>query len=151
MEINLEPIGFVVSSFKDPRSIISACEKGLDSEIRSKIVINKKFGRGLKGLERFSHIFVIYFLHGVKKIELLTYPGPKSIKGLPVVGVFASRSQYRPNPIALRLVKLIKIEGNELHVKGLDAINNSPVLDIKPYVPRFDKPKDVRIGYWYRW
>jgi len=94
---------------------------------------------------------VIYYLDKIKKMELMTYPGPTSIKNLPAVGVFASRSQYRPNPIALRLVKLIAVEKNKLLVEGLDAISGSPILDIKPYIPGFDRVKKPEIAYWYNW
>ena len=90
-------------------------------------------------------------MNKINTIELITHPGPPSIKDLPKVGVFASRSQHRPNPIALKLVKLIKIEKNKVHVQGLDAINNSPVLDIKPYISGFDKPEKVKIASWYNW
>jgi len=102
-------------------------------------------------LDCFSHIFVIFHLDKVKKTELITHPGPPTIKSLPKVGIFASRSQYRPNPIALRLVKLLRIEGNILHVEGLDAINNSRVLDIKPYVRGFDRPEEYETAPWYNW
>lgn len=150
-KIIFKPIGIVVSKFKKPKEVISACEEGLNNKTISKIIINKKFIKGLKGIENFSHIFVIYFLNKVKKTELITYPGPLSVKSLPTVGVFASRSQYRPNPIALRLVKLIKIKQNKLYVQGLDAINNSPVLDIKPYVFGFDRPEKIKTAKWYQW
>ncbi|MCX8179732.1 MAG: SAM-dependent methyltransferase [Candidatus Aenigmarchaeota archaeon] len=80
-----------------------------------------------------------------------TYPAPMTIKNLPKVGVFASRSQYRPNKIALRLVKLEKIEKNVLYVKGLDAINKTPVIDIKPYIKEFDRPLKFKQAPWYCW
>ena len=146
-----KPIGFVKSKFENPSDITFACEKGLKTELMSKIIIDDEFSKGLKDLDRLSHIFVIYHLNKVEKNELLTYPGPPSIKNLPKVGVFASRSQYRPNPIALRLVKLIKVEGNEVYVQGLDAINKSPVLDIKPYVGGFDRPEKFKEAEWYEW
>lgn len=151
MEIIFKPIGFVQSKFKNPEDIVFVCEKGTKAKTTSKIIIYKEFEKGLTGLEKFSHIFVIYFLNKINTTELITYPGPPSIKDLPKVGVFASRSQHRPNPIALKLVKLIKIEKNKLHVQGLDAINNSPVLDIKPYISGFDKPEKVKIANWYNW
>ena len=150
-KIIFKPIGFVVSKFKNPKDIIFVCEKGIKAKIKSKIIVYKEFEEGLTGLEKFSHIWVIYFLNKINRTEFTTYPGPLSIQNLPKVGVFASRSQYRPNPIALKLVKLIKIEENKLHVQGLDAINNSLVLDIKPYVPGFDKPEKVKIANWYNW
>jgi len=149
--IYFEPIGFVVSDLISPKELIFACEKGLKTKKNSKVVIEEKYAEGIKGLEKFSHIFVIYFLDKVNKVELTTHPGPPSKEDLPKVGVFASRSQYRPNPIALRLVKLIKIEKNVLYVEGLDAINESIVLDIKPYVKGFDRPDDFKIADWYDW
>lgn len=82
---------------------------------------------------------------------MLTHPGPPGVKDIPKVGVFASRSQYRPNPIALRLVKLIRIQENILHVEGLDAINESVVLDIKPYIDGFDRPGEFKVADWYSW
>ena len=151
MEIVFKPIGFVVSKFKNPKDITLVCEKGIKAKIISKIIIYKEFEKGLKGLEKFSYIFIIYFLNKINTTELLTHPGPLSIKDLPKVGVFASRSQHRPNPVALKLVKLIKIKKNELYVQGLDAINNSPVLDVKPYIPGFDKPEKVKTANWYNW
>lgn len=150
-KICFEPIGQVVTKFKNPKDLIFACEKGLQAKNNAKIILDEKYRQGLDGLEKFSHIFVIYFLNQAKKLELITHPGPPSEKDLPKVGVFASRSQYRPNHIALRLVKLIKIENNILHVEGLDAINGSKIIDIKPYVKGFDRPDEYKTAQWYDW
>ena len=150
-KICFEPIGVIASEFENPKDLIFACEKGLNTMTKSKIVLNENFEKGLNGLKDFSHIFVIYFLDQANKIELVTHPGPPTETSLPKVGVFASRSQYRPNHIALRLVKLTKIEGNILYVEGLDAINESKVLDIKPYVKGFDRPDDFKTASWYDW
>lgn len=150
-KVIFKPIGFVKSDFKNPKDTIVCCEKGLKATNISKIEIFGKYIKGLSGIEKFLHIFVLYYFNKIKKSELVTYPGPLSIKNLPQVGIFACRSQYRPNPIALRLVKLIKKQNNELIVKGLDAINNSPVLDIKPYVTGFDRPNKFKEASWYQW
>ncbi len=150
-KICFESIGYVVSDFENPKDLIFACEKGLQTITNSKIVLHEKYKQGLIGLEEFSHIFVMYFLGQATKLELTTHPGPPTKKTLPKVGVFASRSQYRPNHIALRLVKLLKIEENTLYVEGLDAINGSRVLDIKPYIKGFDRPKDFKTAKWYHW
>jgi len=151
MNICIEPIGKVESEYKNPKDLIFACEKGLNTKTKSKIIIKKEYEKGLKGLKKFSHIFVMYHLDQAKKIELITHPGPPTEISLPKVGVFASRSQYRPNHIALRLVKLKKIEKNIIFVEGLDAINNSKVLDIKPYVKGFDRPDKFKTANWYDW
>jgi tRNA-Thr(GGU) m(6)t(6)A37 methyltransferase TsaA len=149
--IVFQPIGYVRSTFKEPRDTVFCCEQGLKAKNTACIVIDKKYQKGLDGIKNFSHVFVLYFLDKIKRTELLTYPGPTSIKKLPRVGVFASRSQYRPNPLALRLVKLVNIKANTLTVRGLDAIDGSPVLDLKPYVPGFDRPARYRQARWYRW
>ncbi len=119
--------------------------------IKLKKELFEEFEKGLKGLEEFSHVFVIYILDKAKKIELITHPGPPNEVDLPKVGVFASRSQYRPNHIALRLVKLKKIEKNIIYVEGLDAIDESKVLDIKPYVKGFDRTSEFKTAPGYRW
>lgn len=150
-KITLSPIGFTSSEFKNPRDLVFACKKGLETKTISKIIINKEFKEGLNGLDNFSHLFIIYLLNKAKKIELKTHPGPPNQKELPRVGVFASRSQYRPNHLALRLVRLIKIIDTTLYVEGLDAINGSKILDIKPYVHGFDRPKEFTTAYWYDW
>jgi len=144
-------IGTIRSKFKNPEELVFACEKGLDTDTESEIIIDEHLEEGLTGLKEFSHIFIIYFLNQADKIELSTHPGPPSETSLPKVGVFASRSQYRPNHIALRLAKLLNINGNRIRVRGLDAVNGSPVLDIKPYVKGFDRPENFKTAYWYDW
>lgn len=145
-----ESIGVVESEYDQPQDLIFACEKGLDTETYSRIVLNERYVSGLRGLEEFSHLFVMFHLDRAAKIEILTHPGPPDIK-LPKVGVFASRSQYRPNHIALRLVKILKVENGVISVKGLDAVNGSKVIDIKPYVPGFDRPQEYKAASWYTW
>ena len=148
---SITPIGTIMSDFKNPKDLLFACEDGLKTSTKSIIIIDPKLQEGLKGLDQFSHIFVIYILHEAKHIELQTYPGPTTVKNLEQVGVFASRSQYRPNHIALRLCEIINVKNNEIQVKGLDAINGSKVLDIKPYVPGFDRPTNFKVADWYTW
>ena len=148
--IPLTPIGTVTADYHEPKALIFACEQGLKTKTHSTITLNPAYQEGLQGLEAFSHLFVLYHLDKADKIELVTHPGPPSVT-LPRVGVFASRSQYRPNHIALRLVKLLKVAGNTLTVEGLDAINGSKVLDIKPYVKGFDRPEPFTTASWYDW
>ncbi|MEK6923864.1 MAG: tRNA (N6-threonylcarbamoyladenosine(37)-N6)-methyltransferase TrmO [Candidatus Micrarchaeota archaeon] len=151
MRIELKPIGFVKTPFTRPEQMLAACEKGLSTPTISTIEILPEYAEGLKGLEGFSHAFVIYFLHEAHKVELTTHPGPPTVQDLPRVGVFASRSQYRPNHLALRLVKLVKISDCEVTVQGLDAINGTPVIDLKPYVAGFDRPREHKQAPWYDW
>ena len=151
MKIELKDIGRVRSAFRKPEDLHFACEKGVMVDTESEIIINDEFSECLKGLDSFSHLWIIYLLHEADRIELETHPGPPKIEDLPKVGVFASRSQYRPNHIALRLVRLEKVGLGNLLVKGLDAIDNTPVLDIKPFVPHFDRADGERIARWYEW
>lgn len=148
----IRPIGKISSIFRNPEELRFACEDGLHTHTESEIVLRRDLAPALEGLEEFSHIWVIYKLGKADRVEIRTHPGPPKIKDLPKVGVFASRSQYRPNHIALRLVELVNVKGNRLEVRGLDAINNSEVLDIKPYIPQFDRPEKIRVADWYgRW
>jgi tRNA-Thr(GGU) m(6)t(6)A37 methyltransferase TsaA len=149
--MTFDPIGTVVSDFTDPEELHVACEKGKRFEARSRIFIKEHMTSGLEGLSEFSHLWVIYHLHKAKNTEMRTYPGPASVKGLPEVGVFASRSQYRPNHMALRLVRLVGIYDNVIEVEGLDAVDGTPVIDIKPFVKGFDSPDNPRVAGWYGW
>jgi tRNA (adenine37-N6)-methyltransferase len=148
--MKLRAIGRVVSEFKEPEELHFACEKGLNAETESRILVKKEFREGLRGLEEFSHVFVLYWLDKANRVELTTHPGPPSVE-LPRVGLFSSRSQYRPNPIALRLAELADVDGEGIRVRGLDAVDGSPVLDIKPYVPGFDRPDVFHVAPWCDW
>lgn len=149
--IAFEPIGYVSSRFRKPGDLVFACEKGLVASTESQINVMEKFLAGLDGLRNFSHLWVIYWLHRAERTELRTHPGPPSIKGLPKAGVFATRSQYRPNKIALRLARIVEVRKNTITVSGLDAIDGSLVLDVKPYVSHFDRPERFKEAEWYRW
>ena len=90
--------------------------------------IEPEFEQGLKDIEGFSHLIVLWVFHRSERVELLATPPGGSIAH----GVFATRSPYRPNPIALTVVELLRREGNCLHVHGVDMLDGSPLLDIKP-------------------
>ncbi|UCD07379.1 MAG: tRNA (N6-threonylcarbamoyladenosine(37)-N6)-methyltransferase TrmO [Candidatus Aenigmatarchaeota archaeon] len=145
----IRPIGKVASMFRDLKEIEIAYEDDMHLDIESEIVLRNDLRPALKGLKEFSHIWVIYGLERTGRVEIKTRPGPPEMRDLPKIGVFASRSQYRPNHLVLRLVELLNVKNNKLVVKGLDAINNSPVLDIKPYVPYYDLPKNPKVANWY--
>ena len=127
--IDIQPIGFVKRA--------STNEDEKDRSLISKIVLQKDLSKALNGIEDFSHIYIIFWMGKIsnfKKSDLQTkqYMFPPKNKE-PSVGVFATRAPMRPNPIGLTLVELIKREKNVLSVKGLDAYDGTPVLDIKPY------------------
>jgi tRNA (adenine37-N6)-methyltransferase len=112
----------------------------------SRLVIDETYAEALDGIEQFSHLFVICWLHLPGKVLLKRHP--RDQEDLPIVGIFATRSQLRPNRLGLHLVRLLKREGNELLVKGLDAINGTPLVDIKPYIPQRDMAIDATVPEW---
>jgi tRNA-Thr(GGU) m(6)t(6)A37 methyltransferase TsaA len=122
--IEVHPIGFVQRQHPD--------EDVNDRELISKIVIGKEYAEGLDGIEDWSHLYVIFWMHRISD-EKKTLVCPRSEPDIPAVGIFATRAPIRPNPIGLTLVELMRRERNVLFVKGLDALDGTPVLDIKPY------------------
>ena len=100
------------------------------------IEVFPEYIEGLRDLDRFSHIIVLFYIDRTKKHHLTAHP-PK-FNGRKEVGVFASRSPYRKNKIGMNTVELRKIEGNLIHTSPLDALDNTPLLDIKPYVKDLD-------------
>ncbi len=138
----LKPIGVVRSSFKEE-------PKADHHKIVSEIVLNPELSGALDGLEDFSHIYVIYWAHkarekGVQELKV----HPQGRADFKPVGVYATRSPSRPNRICLDLVELLERKGNTIRVKGLDAYNGSPVLDIKPY-DRYDIIPEPRVPEWW--
>jgi len=126
-KIEMTPIGLVKRS--SPR------ENEKDRNLVSKIVLRKTFTRGLDFIENWSHVYVIFWMHKVSNKEnVLIHPKEN-------VGIFATRAPIHPNPVGLTLVEVVKHEKNVLWVRGLDALNGTPVLDIKPY-PDWEK------GHW---
>jgi tRNA-Thr(GGU) m(6)t(6)A37 methyltransferase TsaA len=115
----------------------------------SKIRINRKFAGGLKGLEGFSHLYVLFLLHEAPKWKGRLMVHPRGRTDINKTGVFATRSPHRPNPIALTLVKLLSKRGRVLTVKGLDAYDGTPVLDLKPYDKRDSAPRP-RVPLWWK-
>lgn len=122
--ISFIPIGYVENEFDAPTApeTIAAAE--------SRIVIAPELVEGLKGLEAGRQVIVVFHFHLVQSYDLLQHP--RGDRSRPKLGVFALRTPYRPNPIGVTVVDLLAIEGNVLRVRGLDALNGSPVLDIKP-------------------
>jgi tRNA-Thr(GGU) m(6)t(6)A37 methyltransferase TsaA len=103
-----------------------------DRDLVSRIVIGKEYADGLVGIEDWSHLYVIFWMDKISD-EKKTLLCPSREPDMPTVGIFATRAPVRPNPIGLTLVELVRLEGNVLVVKGLDALDGTPVLDIKPY------------------
>lgn len=142
MEINLTPIGFVKNAVAEPK-------KEDWQSITSEIIVNEDLKEALSGIDEFSHIIVIYWMHRTSSAERSVMKvHPKRNPNLPLVGVFATRSPARPNPIGIATVKLLECRDNVLKVIGLDAIDGTPVLDIKPHIPGSDSPLETKIPDW---
>jgi tRNA-Thr(GGU) m(6)t(6)A37 methyltransferase TsaA len=118
-------------------------------KIVSDIVIDGTLVEALAGLEEFSHIIVLYWMHGVAATgQVPTKVHPRGKRELPAVGLFATRSPNRPNPVGKATVRLLQCQGNILKVEGLDAIDGTPVIDIKPYIPGYDSVTNAEIPQW---
>jgi len=119
-------------------------------EEEARIEIFTEFRDGLRGINEFSHLIILYWLHLRDNEEerriLLVFPRRHAVNV--EKGVFACRSPSRPNPIGLCIVELLKIEGGVLTVRGLDAFKGSPIIDIKPYLPRADSIPDAHVPSW---
>jgi tRNA-Thr(GGU) m(6)t(6)A37 methyltransferase TsaA len=143
-EMPLQPIGFVRSPVKQT----SRPEHDWTC-IVSEIEVKPEFSTGLPGLERYSHIIVIYWAHqATDKSKMALRVRYKGDPSLPEVGVFASRSLFRPNPLGMKVTRLLERKDNILRLEGLDALDGTPVLDIKPFIPSNDVPGDARVPDW---
>jgi len=142
--ISMRPIGMVESPYLErfaaPRQPVLA--KPMPARIH--LHADHHFEKALADLAGFSHIWVIYWMHLNQGWNPTVVPprGPKVRRGL-----FATRAPHRPNPIGLSAVRLVRIEGLVLHIEGLDMLNGTPVLDIKPYLPFADTVSDATSGW----
>ena len=132
--ITIKPIGIVRNEAKE----VTPLDSRDWGKIVSEIAIDSRLTAALDGLDEFSHIVVLYWMHKVTKTKVPLKVHPRGKKELPLVGLFATRAPNRPNRIGKTTVRLLERHGNILKVKGLDALDGSPVFDIKPYIPRDD-------------
>ena len=115
-------------------------------ELVSRLVIKDRYVEALEGLEEFSHLFVVSRLHLPGKVLLKRHP--RNREDLRVVGIFATRSQMRPNRLGLHLVRLLERKEKELLLAALDAVDGTPVIDIKPHIPQQDVVMNARVPGW---
>src|ERR1700676_1988352 len=136
----MQPIGYVGSPYKNAREV----PRGLGTQHSAEGVleINPEFELGLTDIEGFSHLFVIWALDRSEGFELVGMPPSDNRPH----GVFATRSPKRPNPIGLTVVELLRREGPRLHVRGVDMLDRTPILDIKPYLSDVS-PESLRRGW----
>ena len=117
-------------------------------EVISEIVLEPEYAPGLLGLEDFSHLMVLTFLHEAEyNPEKHLRRHPQERQEMPLLGIFAQRARHRPNRIGVTAVEIVEVTDNSVKVLALDAIDGTPVIDIKPYVPVYDK-KDATIPEW---
>jgi len=141
MDITYHPIGIIHSPFHELSGM--PIQPSSEFSAPGTVEILPEFTPGLKDLDGFSHIILIYHLHKSHRWALTVTPFLDS----KMHGVFATRAPHRPNPIGLSVVKLVRIEESILHVENLDILDGTPLLDIKPYVPEFDSPPEIHLGW----
>ncbi len=140
-EIKYKPIGIIHSPFKEPKG--TPIQPAGAKDIKGTVEVFPEYAEGLKDVEGFSHIILIYHFHLSKGASLKAKPYLDNEER----GIFAIRGPRRPNSIGISVVRLVRIEENILHIKDLDIIDGTPLLDIKPYVPAFDIHEVTKTGW----
>ncbi len=137
----MEPIGIIHSPFRNIENM--PIQPGGATDIEGTVQVYEPYGQGLSDLTGFSHIYLIYHFHQATKTRLQVTPFMDTRER----GVFATRSPLRPNHIGLSIVQLIGVEDNTLTVKGIDVLDETPLLDIKPYIAMFDAVQNSTSGW----
>ncbi|NQW17702.1 MAG: tRNA (N6-threonylcarbamoyladenosine(37)-N6)-methyltransferase TrmO [Chloroflexi bacterium] len=135
-----------IGSVKSPQT--EAVDEGWGNVV-AEIELQKGLGAGLQGLSEFSHALVVFFMHEARfdwKNDVLRRP--RGLDDMPEIGIFAQRARSRPNSIGVSAVEIIGVEGDIVRVRGLDAIDGTPILDIKPYFPVYDYVENARVPAW---
>jgi len=140
-KIKYKPIGIIHSPFKEPHG--TPIQPAGAKDIEGTVEIFPEYAKGLKDIEGFSHIILIYHFHLSKEFFLEVKPYMDD----QLRGVFATRAPARPNPIGISIVHLLKREGEKLFIRDVDIVDDTPLLDIKPYVPEFDIREGEKIGW----
>jgi len=140
-EIVYRSIGVVRSEHTDPGK--TPIQPVYSEGCQGRAEVLPEFAAGLRDLEGFSHVYLVYHMHKASGAKLLVKPFLQDVQR----GVFATRAPCRPNPIGLSIVKLVRREENVLHLDGVDVLDGTPLLDIKPYTARFDRIEATRNGW----
>lgn len=141
--VSVRPIGVVRNNVATPRP------EGW-AHVRSDILLRDELTTMLDGIDGYSHIIVVFAFDNVPESEQRARVRPRGDARIPEQGVLATRSQLRPSPLGVSVVRLLKHRNNILRVEGLDAIDGTPVLDVKPYFPNYDAVPDAAIPEWAR-
>ena len=144
MHISYRPIGVIHSPFQTIEGM--PIQPAGAAGVQGSVEVWPEFAAGLQDLEGFSHIILLYHFHRVKEARLIVTP----FMDTQPRGVFATRAPKRPNPIGVTVAELLTVENNVLHVRGLDALNGTPVLDLKPYLfhDSYDGVPDSTVADW---
>ena len=139
-EIRYVPIGIIHSPFKEPSGV--PIQAAAAEDTKGTVEIFPEFADGLKDIEGFSHIILLYHFHlAGEALQVKPYMDDE------LRGVFATRAPPRPNPIGMSIVRLVRVEGERLHIRDVDVVDGTPLLDMKPYVPEFDVREATSIGW----
>jgi tRNA-Thr(GGU) m(6)t(6)A37 methyltransferase TsaA len=141
MKIEYRPIGVVRSPFTTTQGMPIQPTRARD--VRGTVELDPAFAEGVEDLEGFSHIILLSHLHRSKPFRLKVVPFLDTVER----GLFATRSPNRPNPIGLSVVRLVKVDGPRLEIEGIDLLDGTPVLDIKPFVGDFEQPTEISTGW----
>lgn len=141
MKIELTPIGIIHSPFRNPAG--SPIQPSGAKGVKGSIEIFEEYRAGLRDLEGFSHIYLLYHFHRSTGYNLSVVPFMDTRPR----GLFATRAPKRPNPIGLSIVRLDKVEDGRLYIQNVDVLDGTPLLDIKPFAPQFDAQQEVRAGW----
>ena len=138
-KVEFEVIGFVHNGREDPTDT--------HWDIESTIVLDPRFADGLLGLEEYSHAIIVFYMERDDPEPSTMRQRPRLRDDMPYVGVFAARGRMRPNRIGITAVEVLAVEADRVRVRALDALNGTPVLDIKPYVPAIDR-RNATVPEW---
>ena len=141
MKIEFTPIGIIHSPFMEPEGM--PIQPPGAAGVKGTVEVLEDFHSGLNDLDGFSHIILLYHFHRSQGFNLHVVPFMDSEPR----GLFATRAPKRPNPIGFSVVQLDKIEDGVLYIRGVDILDGTPLLDIKPYVPEFDAQVETRTGW----
>ncbi len=141
MTVSIHPIGVICTPFKELSGM--PIQPSGARGVKGTIELEQKYEQGLNDIEGFSHIILLYHFHKSKEYDLMVTPFLDTRQR----GLFSTRAPKRPNPIGLSIVRVAKRDGNLLVVKDIDVLDNTPLIDIKPYVPQFDIKTDTRAGW----
>ena len=142
MDILLEVIGRVESP------VTEAVDEDW-GQVESEIIVEERYASGLTGLDGFSHAIVVFYMHKATfEPETHLVRRPQEREDMPLLGIFAQRAKHRPNPIGVTAVEVLGVKHNRLTVRGLDAIDGTPVLDVKPYFPIYDARGEAKVPNW---